>query len=263
MTEFTYSNLITKSEETDDGKFLFVPISSLSVDRQKDRMSEKALERMQAQIRSGTIAMHNQHGYSKDGVRYHWKDILGQWVDAERQGDILYAKARINEANPDAVTLWKYVHEERMPVGFSIGGRAAKGVAEKSLGNPKGFNVIDDIELLEVSAVGIPANQDAVVKVDDNIEDAILKAFGETMTEEPVEEPVEQEPDYKSLYDALRKEFDEFKLKVDESEQKDYAADIEVLKGEIAELRKELPERKTDVSVKEKGVEDNDPIVYV
>ena len=69
------------------------------------------------------------NGVDKNGNKtYDWIDLLGKFVDAgwaKNNVDIL-AKVKINKANVDALKLFDYV-EQKMPVGFSIGGNVIEG----------------------------------------------------------------------------------------------------------------------------------------
>lgn len=108
-----------------DEMYIEVPVSGVMEDREGDSVSRKCGDSMIKQYKSGTIPLFGDHGLDDNGRQtYSWKNIMGKYVDgkwAENNVDIL-AKVKLNKHNPDAVKLFDYV-EEKMPVGFSIGGR--------------------------------------------------------------------------------------------------------------------------------------------
>jgi hypothetical protein len=115
-----------KVSETNDQRFFEVVVSGVKEDRDGEIMDDKAIEDMILQFKSGKIPLMPDHGKKSNGDRhYSWKDIMGVWVDAKRDGNNLLAVARLNKAHPDAETLWNFM-QEGMPVGFSIGGRTVE-----------------------------------------------------------------------------------------------------------------------------------------
>lgn len=146
-----------ESEDGEEQSFIRVPVSSTSEDRDGDEFTEDGLKSMRSQYRDGTVNLFPDHGASEDKyARYPWKDIMGRWVDAEIEGDELFATARLNGANEDAQVLRDYLDEE-MAVGFSVGFRALDADGDMR----EGFE-FRDVDLLETSAVGIPSNPDGV-----------------------------------------------------------------------------------------------------
>jgi hypothetical protein len=108
--------------------FIKVPVSGVVEDRQGDEVSRSCGNNMIEQYNSGILPLYGDHGVDENGNKsYSWKNILGKWVKGEWAGnkiDIM-ATSKLNKANPDAVKLFEYV-EQKMPVGFSIGGRKLK-----------------------------------------------------------------------------------------------------------------------------------------
>jgi len=115
---------IHKSYEQNGKKYIEVIIIGVSEDRMEDRMAESAVEGMIKQIKAGGVALFDLHGRGANwpNVRYDWRDILAKAEDAWQEDDNLIAKFRINEINETALLLWRYIHEMKLPVGFSIGG---------------------------------------------------------------------------------------------------------------------------------------------
>jgi len=108
-------------------RFIEVTMSGLKEDRQGDRMDQSAINDMISQFKSGTIPFFPDHGFHEQTGQksvYSWKQMMGVFVDARQEGDKLPAVIRLNKAHPDHELFWKYIKEESMPIGFSIGGRA-------------------------------------------------------------------------------------------------------------------------------------------
>jgi len=119
----------SRAFKEDDDLFIEVPVSGVAEDRQGDSISRNCGDDMIRQYKSGTIPLYGNHGVDKNGNKtYDWIDLLGKFVDAgwaKNNVDIL-AKVKINKANVDALKLFDYV-EQKMPVGFSIGGNVIEG----------------------------------------------------------------------------------------------------------------------------------------
>lgn len=118
---------IEKDEDGIPRKYFEVVVTGTRIDRDGERMSEEAVEKFIKAYKTGKIPLFSNHGRGPNGERiYDWRDILAKSVDAYRVGPDVVAKFQLNEANPDAIRLWKYIHEEKMPVAFSIGAKAIK-----------------------------------------------------------------------------------------------------------------------------------------
>jgi cation transport regulator len=115
-------------KDSNGDMFIKVPVSGVVEDRQGDEVSRSCGDKMIEQYNSGTLPLYGDHGVDENGRKsYSWKNILGKWVKGEWSNnkiDIM-ATSRLNKANPDAIKLFEYV-EQKMPVGFSIGGKKLK-----------------------------------------------------------------------------------------------------------------------------------------
>jgi len=118
---------IEKEEGTKE-RYIEVPISGLKEDRDGEKMSQTAINKMIDSLKKG-IVLHSDHG--KGPIEYSWKDIQGVSVDGWQNNDLLIAKFRLNKSHPDHELLWNYIHKEKMPVGFSIGARPKQAHYEK------------------------------------------------------------------------------------------------------------------------------------
>ena len=119
---------IQKSTGTEKSKqrFIEVTVSGLKEDRDNEMMSQLAIDDMIMQFKSGSIGFFPDHGFHEQtGEKnvYSWKQMMGVFVDARSEDDNLPAVIRLNKAHQDHELFWKYVTEEGMPLGFSIGGK--------------------------------------------------------------------------------------------------------------------------------------------
>ena len=157
---------VTKSKEGEVSMFGGIA-SSCAVDRDNDRIETKALGKMaQDLLRNPTVFFNHDH----KGL------AVGKVVSSEvRGGDKLYIDVQPSKAAgvKDVVTQIN----EGILRGLSIGGKVkeAETVYDKSLG--KDVRIVKDVELYEVSVVGIPANADA------SIMSSITKAWGDSVVD--------------------------------------------------------------------------------
>ncbi|PSG97488.1 hypothetical protein BRD56_05385 [Thermoplasmatales archaeon SW_10_69_26] len=176
-------------DEGDDGqRRLTVPISSTEEDRDGDLVTLTALESMRDQIEADRVPLFLDHGLDDTGaMRYRVEDMIGAWEEARIETDpgtgesTLIATAVLEEDNPDADMLWTKL-ENGLPVGFSIGyfvlESEQRDPEETRVEQPFDPLVIDDVDLVETSPVGIPSNPASVAGVD--VEDALRTAAAGT-----------------------------------------------------------------------------------
>ena len=127
---------VTKSwikKDADTGieeRFMQVTISGVKEDRDGDRISEKALNKMTDTLKSQRVPLFLDHGLDSNGERsYRIKDVVGVWTDGEVTNGNLLATVKLNNANKDAEMLWEYKNQG-MPVGLSIGAKINKSFTE-------------------------------------------------------------------------------------------------------------------------------------
>ena len=151
------------TEEMDGKEFttLTIPISSTNVDRDFDNFTESAINSMKEQLKSGKVGMFLDHGGENN--QYPVLDMIGGFYDGVIDGDILLGKAFVDPDDEKASTLVKKI-KNNLPVGWSVGFADA---AKKE--NDHGGYLIEDLDLAEVSAVGIPSNPDAIVSFADTV----------------------------------------------------------------------------------------------
>jgi len=152
--QFTTKDATLK--ETEDGKTkIKVPISSVNEDREGDRIAGDGMSAITSQIVEENTPMFPNHGVGDNPAMYDFRDIMGKWINAE-EGEIVNAEAVLREQNEYADELKDLISQD-MPVGFSIGFAPNPDSVEET----DDGKIYHDLDLLEISAVGIPANPDA------------------------------------------------------------------------------------------------------
>ena len=147
--------LVKQDSETEP--VINIPIQALTEDRDGDIINEKGQESIIRQLKSGTVPLVPNHGVGESEAHYGFEDIFGQFVDGENRNGTTIATARLLEGNEFADKLIELL-ENDMPVGFSVGFRVLEGDERKEEGGME----IEKVDLMEVSAVGIPSNPEAV-----------------------------------------------------------------------------------------------------
>lgn len=132
------------------------------IDRQGERFSSKAVQKM-VDTAKQYLTLFSNHDHS-------WEDTLGHVVGAEMANGSFKVECELESdtAEPRVEKLWnKLMSGTRL--AFSIGGRVLHSFVEEV--NGVQVRVLDDLELLELSVVGIPANPRTFVE-------AIAKSLG-------------------------------------------------------------------------------------
>lgn len=148
--------------ESDDGlPEITVPISSTTEHRSGLLITTSALESMVDQLREGTVGLWDDHGLDEMGwPEYRREDRYGWWVDGELDdNDVLWGTARLRPDDERTQSLLSDL-EIGAPVAFSIGHRPSEeDEVEREDGSLR--REVNDTDLMETSAVGIPDNPDA------------------------------------------------------------------------------------------------------
>lgn len=133
-----------------------VPFSSLSEDRDGDKFSEEGLKDMVAQINSSKIPCFADHGFGDSWAIYSVLDMLGYWQNAEIDEEgMAYADLVLQEKDERGAVIAEKI-DAGLPISFSV------GFIPKNMDAGKDGEVFNSCDLLEISAVGIPSNPDAV-----------------------------------------------------------------------------------------------------
>ena len=149
-----------------------VPISSTSEHRSGGQMTERALESMADQLDEGRVGLWDDHGLDETGFHaYRREDLYGGWVGGEVNDGVLWAEARLREDHEPTADLVDQLDQE-LPVGFSIGYHVVDEEIvdrepEGERGDTEKLRLINEVDLLECSPVGIPDNRDAYAAGDD------------------------------------------------------------------------------------------------
>lgn len=196
----------TKSVDGVERKFIKTTASSTVTDRKGHEIDVKALEKMGATAMGKTIFLNHEYRVPED--------LFGKVTDTKtkhmgydsEKNSIwdLDLDVMVNEANPRAIQAWE-AYEQGVTMGVSVGIIVKEWEpkkADKTLPKTKsdGIMVIKDVEFMEASIVGIPANprtwvQGAVKSINDYkaAEDsgflATLAAIGNAVPVEDLAEP--------------------------------------------------------------------------
>lgn len=158
----------TWTEEKDGTEITFieVPVSSTSLDRDGDAFSEEGLSDLKAQLDSGSVGMWLDHGLSPETnfPDYRVLEQIGGWKRGEIEengGDDLELKGvgALRPSSDDAAELETMLDEGIAPVGFSVGFIIESENEREDIPGKE----FEQTDLLEISAVGIPSNPDAMV----------------------------------------------------------------------------------------------------
>lgn len=133
--------------------------STASIDRDGERMSEKALKMMVADIKREGVNLFSDH-------QHDWEKTLGVIKDAELVGEQVLVGITLDDpvTNPKIPVLLNKL-KRGIRLGLSVGGNvtAVKWEYDKRLG--KKVKVLDEVKIYEVSLVGIPSNADSFVSI--------------------------------------------------------------------------------------------------
>jgi HK97 family phage prohead protease len=133
--------------------------STLSLDRDEERMSDRALKMMVSDIKVMGINLFGNH-------EHNWENTLGAIKDAELRED----KVMINVTLDDPVTNQKIPMllnklKKGIKLGLSVGGTVTDEKWEYNSELGKKVKVIDGVKLYEISVVGIPSNTESFVSL--------------------------------------------------------------------------------------------------
>lgn len=136
-----------------DGKRRLHGVASSTVkDRHGDIITLEALQKMARDAVGMTVFFNHDYTVPESVAGSVEKAEIRQHPSDANVYDLVYDIV-VNEANPRAVNSWQAQHEGTR-LGLSIGARIPKNGATK---DAEGAYVINDIELLETSIVGVPA----------------------------------------------------------------------------------------------------------
>lgn len=172
------SKATVKADDETGYTTLRVPVSSLNEDRDGDKISADGMESLVAQVSDAPVGLFPNHGMDPGTAMYDFREVFGAWEGGELEDDTAFGEVRLltkpdsDELMDDGKAL-KNLIEQDAPVGFSIGfGWDEKDAEELENGGMR-FN---DLDLMEISAVGIPSNPSAVVQAGTEIAASVKDA---------------------------------------------------------------------------------------
>lgn len=126
----------------------------------RDRMGDVITAQAQAQMLSQAkgLTMFMNHSYNVP------EDVLGTCEDSslETQGDVvdLVINLKVAKSNERAMKAWKLVNDDKVTLGFSIGGALTDAEVDTENDGDGMFPplIINGLDLREISLCGIPAN---------------------------------------------------------------------------------------------------------
>ena len=129
--------------------------STLSLDRDEERMSENAMRDMEREIVINGVNLFEDHNHG-------WQNTLGVIKRAHIDNNELNVEINLDNpsTNPKVLSLLEKL-KKGIKLGLSVGGAITKEYEsyDKNLG--KKVKVIDGVKLFEISVVGIPSNSDS------------------------------------------------------------------------------------------------------
>lgn len=171
-----YAPTLIASRDPVDGKLRIEGVASSSIkDRHGDQLTLKALRKMESSAIGLTIFMNHSYDIPKDVFGTVEKSKLRKSADVDKKGDPIYDLRfgiTVASSNPEAVKSFELIETDKVQLGLSIGAMIPEGGAsfEKGTTPADSRMLIDDVELVETSLIGIPANPRAWV-------DYAVKAF--------------------------------------------------------------------------------------
>ena len=142
-----------------------IPVQALGQDRDGDKITGQGQEAVVQQLKSCNVPAFPNHGIGDYDAVYDFRDIMGQWIDGEHRDGTTYGDLRLRKGNEAAEHL-KDLLEQDMPVGFSVG-FIPKDFDQTESQDMEG-DAINDLDLMEVSPVGIPSKPEAVNELEDS-----------------------------------------------------------------------------------------------
>jgi HK97 family phage prohead protease len=133
--------------------------STISVDRDSEKMSSQALEDMRREIVEKGVNLFGNH-------EHQWENTMGVIKEASISDNQLLIKATLDDptTNPKVNMLLTKL-ARGIKLGLSVGGSVTKERWEFDKSINQKVKVIDGVKLYEISIVGIPSNSDSFLSL--------------------------------------------------------------------------------------------------
>lgn len=164
--EFNFNIPLSKTAKDD---YLVGVASTVSMDRDMERMSENALNDMQREIMTNGVNLFGNH-------EHNWENTLGVVKEARLENNKLNVGIQLDDpaTNPKVSQMLTKL-KRGIKLGLSVGGFVTKEKVEYNKELNRKVKVIDGVQLYEISVVGVPSNPDTLM----SIPSAIAKSYRE------------------------------------------------------------------------------------
>jgi hypothetical protein len=154
-----------KGDDDQDVTEIRVPVSSTAIDRDGDQFTLDGLKAMKKKLDTGDVPIFLDHGRDEWGMpMYSVLDIIGGWKSGEIEDETLYAVGQLDPNDERAQRLDGKIRVG-LPIGWSVGFMPTRASPKlDDAAEEIGGLDYSDVDLYEISAVGIPSNPDGVTE---------------------------------------------------------------------------------------------------
>lgn len=224
-----------------------VVVSDQTVDRYREIVGAIAMKKAKKGFMEHPVML-SSHAYR--GLMSQIGQWLGIKVDLETGESVAKGQWFVGEGNPEADWGWKLA--EKGIAAFSIGFISKKFrefTEEEREKNGGAYGIFEEIELLEISQVLVPANPSALQKSFDDAEDPIEKDF----YKEVLGIAQQHQKDLDAASSAFHEELRARELKKEGKEIPSEQSDEEVTEPMLKEIKELLVEVKQLLEEQKKG----------
>lgn len=159
----TFKFYVPLSKNATSEEFLTGIASTISIDKDGERMSEKALYDMAKDIMTIGINLYGNH-------QHEWENTLGAITKGQIINNQLHIDVTLDDptTNPKIPMLLNKL-KRGIKLGLSVGGEVVKAHKEYQKEEGRHINIIDAVKLYEISVVGIASNGDAYLSIPNQI----------------------------------------------------------------------------------------------
>lgn len=163
-------NFVIPLQKDLNGNSLTGIASTVSVDRDDERMSSESLKMMVMDIKTAGVNLFGNH-------EHNWENTLGYIKDAELVDNKVQIKIDLDDptTNPKIPMLLNKL-KRGINLGLSVGGNVLSYKWDYDKTSNKKVKVLDRVKIYEVSVVGIPANPDSYLAIPSAIAKSIKKS---------------------------------------------------------------------------------------